>query len=70
MNEILNAFGIHAPVLSQEQLSGGRIHGTFRVRTAQKIAEDVRAFNPTAAIGFTVGNQPIDPAVWAPILAE
>ena len=38
--------------------------------TAQKIAEDVRAFNPTAVIGFTVGNQPIDPAVWAPILAE
>ena len=36
--------------------------------TVKSIAEDVRSFNPTAAIGFTVGNQPIDPAVWAPIL--
>ena len=36
--------------------------------TVKSIAEDVRGFNPTAAIGFTVGNQPIDPAVWAPIL--
>lgn len=33
MQEILRAFGIHAPIVSQEQLSGGRIHGTFRIRT-------------------------------------
>ena len=36
--------------------------------TAQKIAEDVRGFNADAVIGFTVGNKPIDPAVWQPIL--
>lgn len=36
--------------------------------TVKSIAEDVRGFSPTAAIGFTVGNKPIDPAVWAPIL--
>lgn len=36
--------------------------------TAQKIADDIRGFNPTADIGFTVGNKPIDPAVWQPIL--
>lgn len=36
--------------------------------TAKKIAEDIRGFNPTAAVDFTVGNKPIDPAVWQPIL--
>ncbi len=36
--------------------------------TAQKIAEDVRGFNANAVIGFTVGNKPIDPAVWQPIM--
>jgi len=36
--------------------------------TAQKIAEDIRGFNATAVIDFTVGNKPIDPAVWKPIL--
>lgn len=35
MQQILGYFGISAPVLSQEQLSGGRIHGTYRVRTTQ-----------------------------------
>lgn len=36
--------------------------------TAKKIAEDIRGFNATAVIDFTVGNKPIDPAVWKPIL--
>ncbi|MBR6521985.1 MAG: cobalamin biosynthesis protein P47K [Oscillospiraceae bacterium] len=36
--------------------------------TVKKIAEDIRGFNPTATIDFTVGNKPIDPAVWQPIL--
>ena len=36
--------------------------------TAQKIAEDIRSFNAKAVIDFTVGNKPIDPAVWQPIL--
>ena len=36
--------------------------------TVKSIAEDVRGFNPTAVIGFTVGNQPIDPAIWKPVL--
>ena len=34
MQEILNAFCVHAPILSQKQLSGGRIHGTSLLRTA------------------------------------
>ena len=34
MQDILCAFGIRAPIISQEQLSGGRIHGTFRIHTA------------------------------------
>ncbi|MDD6188820.1 MAG: GTP-binding protein [Clostridiales bacterium] len=36
--------------------------------TAQKIAEDIRGFNANAVIGFTIGNKPIEPAVWQPIL--
>lgn len=36
--------------------------------TAKKIAEDIRGFNANAVIDFTVGNKPIDPAVWQPIL--
>ncbi len=36
--------------------------------TAKQIAEDIRGFNATAEIGFTVGNKPIDPAVWAPVI--
>lgn len=36
--------------------------------TAQKIADDIRGFNATAVIDFTVGNKPIDPAVWKPIV--
>ena len=35
MQEVLRYFRIYAPVLSDEQLSGGRIHGTYRIRTAE-----------------------------------
>ena len=34
MQEILQIFGIKAPVLAEKKLSGGRIHGTYRIRTA------------------------------------
>ncbi len=38
--------------------------------TAKSIAEDIRGFNATAEIGFTVGNKPIDPSVWAAITRD
>lgn len=36
--------------------------------TAKSIADDIRGFNAAAEIGFTVGNKPIDPIIWKPIL--
>ena len=35
--------------------------------TAKSIADDIRAFNDKAVIGFTVGNKPIAPETWKPI---
>lgn len=35
MEQILAAFGIRAPILTSERLSGGRIHTTWRITTTQ-----------------------------------